>query len=424
MIYKITRYSVIFFVFMFVCSACNILMAQETEVILKSYTLYFKINETKVNKEFKNNEETIIQLIDDMSRSSSSDSLEVKSISIMASASPDGTLSVNRYIARLRALNTIQLLENLFPHLDHNIVVADSKTNMWENLLYLIADDPSVKYKDEMCAILNNTSLSYSEKYNAFRSNPDLYRYVKSNFLDRLRIAQIEIILSVIPVSATEKVAEKEHVLLKNEVGHVNVHFVQKLESNFNKVEIPLPYQRQTVLSKCGYKPVLAIKTNMLYDISLVPNLGVEFYLSDEVSFAGNWMYSWWNKDSKNYTWRIYGGDVALRRWFGNNFSDKRFTGHHLGIYGQMMTFDFNLGKRGFMGEKWTFGAGVEYGYSFPVSNKLNIDLNLGLGYLKGEVKEYLPEDDHYVWQRTADRQLIGPTKAEVSLVWLLGYKK
>jgi|GEM_PF-6135277 len=35
--------------------------------------------------------------------------------------------------------------------------------------------------------------------------------------------------------------------------------------------------------------------------------------------------------------------------------------------------------------------------------------------------KEYLPQDGHYVWQSTKRRHWIGPTKAEISLVWLIG---
>jgi hypothetical protein len=38
-----------------------------------------------------------------------------------------------------------------------------------------------------------------------------------------------------------------------------------------------------------------------------------------------------------------------------------------------------------------------------------------------GEYKEYTHMDDCYVWQVTKSRHLIGPTKAEISLVWIIG---
>ena len=60
-----------------------------------------------------------------------------------------------------------------------------------------------------------------------------------------------------------------------------------------------------------------ALKTNALYDVALVPNVGVEIYLGKQWSVVGNWMYAWWSNRGKNNFWRIYGGDVETRRWLG-----------------------------------------------------------------------------------------------------------
>lgn len=67
------------------------------------------------------------------------------------------------------------------------------------------------------------------------------------------------------------------------------------------------------------------------------------------------------------------------------------------------------------------WGVGLEYGYSLPVTRRLNIDFGLCVGYLSGEYQEYLPEDGCYVWQATKKRRWFGPTKANISLVWLIG---
>lgn len=165
----------------------------------------------------------------------------------------------------------------------------------------------------------------------------------------------------------------------------------------------------------------MAVKTNMLYDLGLVPNVGVEFYLGKNFSVAGNWMYSWWKSDKKAWYWRTYGGDLAFRYWFGKAAKEKPLTGHHVGLYGQIVTYDFEAGGRGYLGDRWSYGAGLEYGYSLPIAKRLNIDFDLGVGYLGGEFKEYLPIDGHYVWQATKRRHWFGPTKLEVTLTWLLG---
>lgn len=132
-------------------------------------------------------------------------------------------------------------------------------------------------------------------------------------------------------------------------------------------------------------------------------------------------MYAWWKCDHKHNYWRCYGGDIEVRKWFGSAAAEKPLTGHHAGVYAQMYTYDFELGHKGYLAPKWSYGAGVSYGYALPVAHRLNIDFGLSVGYQGGKYKEYKPIDGCYVWQATKQRHWFGPTKAEVSLVWLIG---
>lgn len=140
-------------------------------------------------------------------------------------------------------------------------------------------------------------------------------------------------------------------------------------------------------------------------------------------------LYAWWNSNKRHNYWRIYGGELDIRKYFGRRAQTKPLTGHHLGIYGQAFTYDFETGHKGYIGgkpggtlwDKLNYAIGVEYGYSLPISRRLNLDFTLGVGYWGGEYHEYIPSDGHYVWQSTKQRHWFGPTKAEVSLIWLIG---
>lgn len=178
------------------------------------------------------------------------------------------------------------------------------------------------------------------------------------------------------------------------------------------------------------YKPFyMALKTNLLYDALALPNIGAEFYLGKNLSLTANWMYGWWDRNRTHFYWRAYGGDITLRWWFGPQAHDKPLTGHHLGIYGGIVTYDFELGKTGYMGgiphhslwDRCNGFGGIEYGYSLPVARRLNIDFTIGVGYLGGKYMKYAPLGKHYVWQSTHRLKWFGPTKAEISLVWLIG---
>ncbi|MDE5661667.1 MAG: DUF3575 domain-containing protein [Muribaculaceae bacterium] len=168
-----------------------------------------------------------------------------------------------------------------------------------------------------------------------------------------------------------------------------------------------------------------ALRTNLLYDALAVPNIGAELYLGRSFSLQGEWMYAWWSHRAGNFFWRIYGGDIGLRWWFGRLASERPLAGHHVGVYAQTLIWDFELGGRGYMGgvpggaiwNRANFGAGIEYGYSLPLNRCLNIDFCIGIGYIGGACREYIPQCGYYVWQSTRQLNYIGPTKVEISLV-------
>ena len=173
----------------------------------------------------------------------------------------------------------------------------------------------------------------------------------------------------------------------------------------------------------------MAIKSNMLYDAALTPNIGVEFYLGSNFSLYGEWMYSWWDSDHNHIYWRNYGGDLGVRWWFGRKAKEKPLTGHHIGLYGGVVTFDYEMGDTGYMGgmpggtllDRCLVNAGFEYGYSLPVAKRINIDFSIGLGCLAGRYIKYFPFDNDYFKEKEYKMRFFGPTKAEISLVWLIG---
>lgn len=171
-------------------------------------------------------------------------------------------------------------------------------------------------------------------------------------------------------------------------------------------------------------RPVVAVKTNLLYDLGLLPNIGVEVPLGRGWSVGAEWMYAWWGGRAHHRYWRTYGGDLEVRKYFGRRAAERPLSGHHLGVYGQMTTYDFRLSGKGYLSDRWSWGTGIEYGYSLPIGRRLNLDFGLGIGYLGGEQETYRPMDSHYVWQQTESLRWFGPTKAEVSLVWLIGNAK
>ena len=167
-----------------------------------------------------------------------------------------------------------------------------------------------------------------------------------------------------------------------------------------------------------------SIKTNLLYDAVLIPNIGLEVNVYNNWTIYGDLMYADWNMPSKHFYWDLFGAQFGARKYFGRMASERSLSGHHAGIYGQALAYDLQAGNFGQQTPVINFAAGVEYGYSFPISSALNIDIEVGVGYLGGQYYEYVVSDGHYTWLGTVNRAWIGPTKASASLVWLIKSKR
>ena len=169
----------------------------------------------------------------------------------------------------------------------------------------------------------------------------------------------------------------------------------------------------------------IGLKTNLLYDALMVPNLGAEFNLYNNYSVYADLMFADWNRPEKHFYWNLYGAQFGARKYFGKVADDRSMSGHHAGIYGQALAYDLQAGNIGQQTPNINMGFGAEYGYSFPLSLNLNVDIEIGVGFLTGRYYEYVVEDGHYTWRGTIQRAWMGPTKASVSLVWLFkSYKR
>ena len=351
------------------------------------------------------------------------------SLLIYSSSSPEGPAALNRKLASQRAENTKNLLIKLFPQFNQEKIMMESRVNGWSGLMQAIRLDSTIVHKETILKILKDDSIQ--DKTSALRSHPAAYAEIRDSIFNYMRTATVTLRLigkqdeyasDPAPTSAAKSIEE----ISEEDSTEVPVENIEDNGTQDDVVAKEILETENTATEdervSDSTKPFyMAIKSNMLYDAAAVPNVGMEFYLGRNFSIVGNWMYSWWKSDKAAWYWRIYGGDLEMRYWFGKAAEKKPLTGHHIGLYGQILTYDFIAGKRGYLGDRWTYAAGIAYGYSLPITKRLNIDFDLGLGYLSGEYKEYIPIDGHYAWQATKYRRMFGPTKAEISLVWLLG---
>ena len=160
-----------------------------------------------------------------------------------------------------------------------------------------------------------------------------------------------------------------------------------------------------------------------LYDAFLLPTLGVEWRMNENVGIKLDGSLAWWggNHGKVQKMWLV-NPEV---RWY--LLREKRFYVGASGTYGEYNIYKYPLGSillkdTGYQGKLWN--AGLTVGYRLYLSRGFSIDFNLGLGYTRSEYDSFGMTDGIRVYkERNRAKNLWGPTQAGISLVWTLGSK-
>ncbi len=167
-----------------------------------------------------------------------------------------------------------------------------------------------------------------------------------------------------------------------------------------------------------------ALKTNLLADATTSIQLGAEFPLADKWTLETGAAYNGWTF-SNNKKWKHWLVQPEVRYWTCDKFMGHFFGFHLLGGQYNLGNFtskahflgtDFRLLKQ-YRYEGWMAGAGLAYGYSWPISKHWSVEATLGLGYVFSRYsKFYCPTCGDKI-ESGKNHHYVGPTKAAVSLI-------
>lgn len=162
------------------------------------------------------------------------------------------------------------------------------------------------------------------------------------------------------------------------------------------------------------------LHTNTLFDAVLCPNIGVELQTDLGIAVQADYIGAWWNRSASNKYYSTYAFQTEVRYYLDSRRQTFPYTGHHIGLYGQMATYDMEFGGRGYQSADLdnTFGVGVAYGYTFPLSRHWSLNLTAGIGYFSSRYLKYMPVDDGYLALSHNRLSWFGPTRLEASFVY------
>ena len=157
----------------------------------------------------------------------------------------------------------------------------------------------------------------------------------------------------------------------------------------------------------------LSLRANLLRWATLTPDLGVEWRICPSWGIAvnGSWTsWSWSDKDRRYALWEVA---PEVRYYMGEK------KAWYLGAMFKAGQFNYKLSDTGKQGD--LTGGGITAGYRLRLNKALDLDFNLGLGYLNADYEKYEVIDGVRVRCGNETKDWWGPINAGVTLVWKIG---
>jgi outer membrane protein OmpA-like peptidoglycan-associated protein len=388
-------------------------------------TVYFRMNSTTVDRSYKNN----AQALDALGRTFQNKELlsTFDYMIIEAGTSPDGSEAVNEELASKRALALKSYIMWQYPYTDRSMIYTFSAGEDWAGLRRGIENDPRVPSRSEVLSLLdspqnNNVKRSLLRRM----AGGSVWDYISQHILPSLRVSSIALYTKVEPQAEQESAVEP----LSEIVAEEDSTDIEKAEADTVHVDCvvePQPIEIVEIIELVERvkKPLFAIKTNLLFDLATVINVEAEVPIGRRWSVAGEWIFPWWLWESDQIAVQAEVASLEVRYWLGKYVTKQPLTGWFVGAHGGWGHYDFEWKDKGYQGELWYAGLSGGYAHTINRSGTLRMEYSLGVGYMNSDYTRYIPQKDsngdwHLMRRKEAKRDYLGPTRAKVSLVWML----
>ena len=397
----------------------------------------FRNGSSKLDPSYKDNQKALDEMVAFFRENPSA----ADEYDIVGAASPDGPTSVNDRLARERAHAVADYISEQAPELKDRLHTRSAGED-WNGLrkAVLAEDSLSDKDKKEICEIIDSNA-SADEKEKALKNHP-AYETVRDNCYDPLRRQSIALAEDRRKTTSETSVEEPVQVVTITVTDTVTVADtmprIPRLASIRTKATVlgeSAPVERDTVgyipAQKYEWKdiPVVAVSSNLLYDLVAAPNFALEVPISKDRKWSvyGEYTFPWWLPKSNEWCYEMLKWDLGVRYHFRDFDCEDPydiFSGHFLGLNLSAGYYDFEPMHHGYQGEFQLIG--LEYGYSWILNDHWRLDAAIGAGWMGTHYRYYEadPTDTHLIYQHHGRLGWFGPTKAEIGIKYIVTHKQ
>lgn len=373
----------------------------------KQMMLYFRFDKSQVDSEYMDNGR-MLRHLDELLTDRNLYS-RIDSINIYSFTSPEGNPLYNKQLSRRRSATVKDYLIGKYPHIDQDCIYLRPQGENWQELRQLIVDDKNIPNKEDVLQIIDcNKDAERCKVLLKKLNNGVPYHYIYNHLLQYLRNAAI----CVISLKSDSLPA----------LSYPIPQFTNEATDRLKEKNI-----LSSGSSENTKRPLFALKTNLLFDATLMPNVEIEVPIGKRWSINGEYLFPWWLMKDNQYCLQILSGGLEGRYWLGSSLNRKHrevLTGHFVGLYAGGGKYDLQWKENGYQGE-FFIASGISYGWATRIARNLHLEMSIGVGLLRTDYRHYHVRNNNQtlLWQENGKYTWFGPTKAKISLVWLLNRK-
>ena len=168
--------------------------------------------------------------------------------------------------------------------------------------------------------------------------------------------------------------------------------------------------------------PLFWVKTNLLYDLLTFVNASVEIPLTKNITAEATLVYPWWRSTERHKTIQMRYVAVTPRYYFNN--ADRSYTSLFAGLTVGGGKYDLQWTRRGVQGSMWHVSPVI--GYSHHISKKWKMEYSASVGFVHTKYQKYTQTADtpygeikvkDYPWVSKVLNTVL-PTSLNVSIVY------